>query len=86
MPTADSTSSVNKGRLSPAQRDLLDALARFHERGYRWVSGPQLAPPPRTAHGAHQTAASLVRRGYVKRTVNDGIVRYRAVDWQRDGR
>jgi hypothetical protein len=58
--------------VTPAQRAILDVVAppsRRHRA--QWWSGDQLLAKlsghSRTTQGVHQTAASLVRRGYLRK-------------------
>lgn len=65
---------VTGTRLTPLQRKLLEAV-----NSEPWgLTGPGIAAlTGRPVHGVHETAASLVRRGLIRRTVEDRIVVYR---------
>lgn len=60
-------------RLTEKQKKLLDALS-----DNKWSGGLELANACQTStHGVHRTAASLVRKGLVDRSVSHGHTVYR---------
>lgn len=71
-------SHIGTGPLTSTQQRVLDLIRSNPSKHY--YSGTELArllyDDFRTAAGAHQTAASLVRRGLIAKQKVNGAVRY----------